>query len=242
MLDVVIPLKRLDQAKSRLASVLSPGARRELVRAMALDILEQCALHPAVRSLWVIGGEGWAGALAEAHGAVVIPERELGASGLNSVCERALARLAPRPTLLLHGDLPRLGAEDLSAIAEGLQHHELLLCPDLKGIGTNALAFTPGHCPALHFGEHSFRQHSAAARRRGSRWRALYRPGLCADLDSPDDLAALRSAWCLGEPLGARIAGLLGANSTQQPNDTTQPSAVRTWPRLTAARYGGATG
>ena len=48
MLDAVVALKSLNQAKQRLATVLDGQARRALVEAMALDVMASLSSCPVV--------------------------------------------------------------------------------------------------------------------------------------------------------------------------------------------------
>ena len=96
---LVIPVKPLDRAKSRLAGLAGPR-RGELALAMAADTVRALLASPAVAVVIVVTDDAAAGAELGALGAVVIPDRP--AAGLNPALEfgaayAAAAVAGPRP-------------------------------------------------------------------------------------------------------------------------------------------------
>lgn len=197
----LVPVKRFDQGKSRLGEVLDASARAELARAM-LDRVVGQVLRDLVAAgdlggtLVVTDGEEVA-ERARTHGAAaallagVGPGRRLGA-----IVDEGLADLAARgagAALVIMGDLPALGADDVRALAALLEGHDVVLAPDASGRGTNALAMRlPAPMPTRFRGGDSLEDHLAEARGRGLRVATCERPGFQLDLDVPEDYARLR--------------------------------------------------
>ena len=206
MMDVVIPLKRITQAKSRLSGTLGTEHRATLVVAMAGDLVEMLVKHPAVGQIHAVVGEGWERAQLGKLGVRVVPEQSLDAVGLNAVCGRAVTGLATPHVLLLHGDLPLLTASNVNDVACELARNDLVLCPDLRRRGTNAMAFATGEPPELNFGANSYARHSESAEIQGRNWTTLLRPGLSFDLDTDQDFEMLNRACLEGRVPGVRTA------------------------------------
>lgn len=213
---LVVPVKRLDVAKSRLAGFGEAG-RRRLALAFAQDVVRAAALCPAVdRVLVVTDDEEAAGAL-RLLGAEV--RADLPAAGLNAAIEHGAALLREREAHLavaaLSSDLPALRAEDLAgalALAEGRA-----FVADADGAGTTLLAAVGGAALQPAFGAGSAATHRASG---AGELRAA--PGLRRDVDTPADLA---EALLLGvgpstgtvlDALGPQATALAGARPPGQ--------------------------
>lgn len=191
MTDVVIPVKRLSQAKSRLKTTLNPGQRAELVLSMLHDLLT------ALRScdpgqIWLVASDDAVFDLGAAFRVRNI--REAGATGYNrAVCSGLDAVDDGRPVLILPADLPLARGDDLARLTAwprgGLP--EIRVVPDRLDQGTNGLFLSSRDLIRPHFGAHSFFRHRVAAAAIGKVARPLRLPSLAMDIDGPDDLYAL---------------------------------------------------
>ena len=59
LVEAIVPLKSLAASKYRLSGVLSCVDRRNLVMAMANDVLSRLASHPEINIVSVVLGGGW---------------------------------------------------------------------------------------------------------------------------------------------------------------------------------------
>ncbi|MEI5583730.1 MULTISPECIES: 2-phospho-L-lactate guanylyltransferase [unclassified Agromyces] len=187
---VVVPVKSLTGAKTRLAPELSPPERAALARAFALDTIEAAAGAELVARVVVVSDEpAIEGALREMPGVEVVPEvgpRGLGAAIAHGVAvartqapgsrgrrqasagpERAAsARDAgdadPVAVAVLLGDLPSVRATDLDAALEAAARHPLAFVPDAEGAGTTLATARRGEPLVAHFGADSAARHAAA--------------------------------------------------------------------------------
>ena len=220
MAQVLIPLKDLVRAKTRLAGLLAPSERRALAQAMVEDVLALLAAHPDIARINLVSDDPSAYLLAAQYGALHLPESELGCRGLNNVIDSASRRLLAsdeQPLLVLHADLPLLTAADISSVLAARQSIEgLVVGSDRHGSGTNVLCFDAASLPVFCFGEGSCDRHLAAARAGGIPATVVSTPGVGLDVDEPQDLevllgrlqrsAAGRTAALLQDTgLGARI-------------------------------------
>ena len=185
---IIVPHRGLAAAKTRLAPVLDDGEREALARRLLERVLR--VSHEACRDVVVITPSAALGPQVEAAGARLVVQRGM---GLNAGLEQArLEALADEITTLvvLHGDLPNLGADDVAALLDGIPEPSgVAIAPDRAGSGTNGLALRPPDVISFRFGLNSLAGHAAEAKAAGVPLVEVVRPGLAFDLDTPADLA-----------------------------------------------------
>jgi 2-phospho-L-lactate guanylyltransferase len=194
---LIIAVKRLAAAKTRLAPVFSARKRESVVLAMLVDTLTAASRAGAVRSITVVTPDDAAAAAAADLGADVLadPTPEGHPDPLNhaiAAAESAFAESFSDTRLLanvvvLQGDLPALQTQELSAAIAAARHHKRSFVSDRPGTGTSAL-FAFGTSLDPQFGPDSAARHrdSGAIELTGP-W-----PGLRCDVDTPADMAAAR--------------------------------------------------
>lgn len=177
--SVVVPVKRLAVAKSRLA--LPAALRRDLALAMALDTVAAAAAAKPVGEVVVVTDED--PAPFDRLGATVVADAP--AAGLNPALRHAAARSAGPGVAALAADLPALLADDLDSALESVPPGRCLVVPDAAGAGTTLLA---AHRVPLQpvFGPGSFAAHVAL----GAVPLVAAAPSLRRDVDSVADLVA----------------------------------------------------
>jgi 2-phospho-L-lactate guanylyltransferase len=161
--SVVVPVKRLDQAKSRLSA--RAGAHREdLALALAHDTVEATLACPLVcRVVVVTDDPRVAGAVGRPRVLVVpdLPDR-----GLNPALEHGAGRAtqdAPgHGVVALAADLPALRAAELSVALGEAAAHPTAFVADAEGTGTTLLTARPGVSLRPRFGRDSRARHLAA--------------------------------------------------------------------------------
>jgi 2-phospho-L-lactate/phosphoenolpyruvate guanylyltransferase len=187
----VLPVKRFDAAKQRLAG-LDEGRRRELAGAMVADVLEAIGKARAIERLIVVTGDPIAQELASAADAEVVPDPED-----TGHVEAALAGIAraevegAERVVLLAGDCPLLDPRELDRLLTGVPGNYVGIVPDRHGTGTNALLLSPPDAIAPAFGEGSRDRHVEAARQAGIPFAIEQLPSIELDLDTPADVIAL---------------------------------------------------
>jgi len=190
----IVPVKPLQRAKSRLASVLSRDQRAELSRRMLARTLDLLADIPQVEQSLVISRDSRALALARRHRARTLTER--GAAQLNGALVRAtvVARhYGVAAVLVLPADLPLLAREDVQALVAHARNPPVVaIAPDRHQQGTNALLIAPPGLIEYQFGPGSFTRHVEQAKATGARVEVCPLASLALDLDAPDDLALLQ--------------------------------------------------
>ncbi|MGN5240769.1 MULTISPECIES: 2-phospho-L-lactate guanylyltransferase [unclassified Rhodococcus (in: high G+C Gram-positive bacteria)] len=213
---VLVPVKALGLAKTRLAHVFDPATRSDLVVAMLIDTLAAALGLPGSVAT-VVTSDPVATEVAFAHGARVLPDPAYRGESdpLNAALGVAAARIraqSPEAELVaLHADLPALRSSELSAALTEARRFGRAIVADHTGDGTAALfQCTPGRPLGPMFGIDSARRHV----RSGAR--ALTQPldGLRMDVDTLDDLEA---AVRLGTgDATSRILGRIGFALTER--------------------------
>ncbi len=186
----VVPVKRFAEAKHRLASVLGPGPRRQLAAAMLSDVLAALTATPGLDRIVLATSEP----TAAAFGCPIVDD---GGGDLNAAIARAAAALEAAGVarmLVLPADLPLATPQEIAPLLVAGREAQMVMVPDERGIGTNALLLSPPAAMAPHFGADSRARHAAAARKLGLASRVLRLPNLGFDVDEPTDLARLARA------------------------------------------------
>jgi 2-phospho-L-lactate guanylyltransferase len=201
--DLVVPVKPLAKAKSRLrgaadGGIGAPRAHARLAMALLRDTIDAVRAAPAVRNLLVVSSDPVVAAELGVFGIDVAPDGPV--SGLNPAYERGVALLRARDPAAavgaLQADLPALRPDELDeAIAAALALFEAgarrAFVPDTDGTGTTFLLAAPGAALDPRFGEGSAHRHEeSGAVPLGGTW-----PGLRRDVDTAADL---REATALG--------------------------------------------
>lgn len=208
----VLPVKRWAAAKQRLEEELSGGTRRALAEAMVTDVLVALRRCRAVDHVLMVTGEAGAAALAHGYEAQVVDDPS--DAGHTDAARRgiaaAIARAAER-VLLVPGDCPALDPHELGRLLArpraGLS--EVVVVPDRHGTGTNALVLTPPDVMAPSFGPGSRDRHVAAAQEAGARCAVEELRSLMFDVDTSEDLDALRDLLAGATGGAAHTRGLL---------------------------------
>jgi 2-phospho-L-lactate guanylyltransferase len=189
----IVPVKPLRRGKSRLAGTLSEDERTQLNK----DLLKRTLLTlnglPEIEHTLVISRDPAALTIARKHGARTL--REDGMPHLNTAMARAtvVAKVyATRGVLFLPSDLPLLTREDiLTLLARSGKPPEVVIAPDRREDGTNALLISPAGLIEYEFGPGSFHRHCELAKAAGARLEIVNLPTLSLDLDLPEDLDLL---------------------------------------------------
>ncbi|MBY0389174.1 MAG: 2-phospho-L-lactate guanylyltransferase, partial [Mycobacterium pseudokansasii] len=140
---LIVAVKRLAAAKTRLAPVFSARTRENVVLAMLVDTLTAAARVRALHSITVITPDEAAAAAAAGLGAEVLadPTPQDDADPLNNaiaVAERTIAGSLTN-LVVLQGDLPALQPQELAEAIAAARQHQRSFVADRRGTGTAAL-------------------------------------------------------------------------------------------------------
>jgi 2-phospho-L-lactate guanylyltransferase len=192
---ILIPVKNLNTAKQRLASILSQPARTELAQAMLLDVLEALASSPKHPEVSLVTSDPFARDLAHRFDFEIIADSSnRGETDAIEMATRVCELRGLDYTLVIPADIPLIQAWELDKILEVAPEAGSVLVPAADGRGTNAAFRRPAGLFPLRFGNDSFRPHLAAARETGNPCSVISLPGIALDVDNPSDLRQLADA------------------------------------------------
>lgn len=181
---VVVPVKRLDLAKSRLAAY-GEVPRRALALAFACDVVAAARACPAVVRVLVVTDDAQAARALEDLGAGVVPDDP--DAGLNPALEHGADLLrAEDPdvgVVTVSSDLPSLRPQDLALVLGAVPRAGRAFVADSAGTGTTLLAAAAPSRLAPSYGPQSRGRHLASG--------AVELPGTASlrrDVDTPADL------------------------------------------------------
>jgi 2-phospho-L-lactate guanylyltransferase len=192
---ILVPVKNLENAKQRLASVLDQGTRTELAQAMLHDVLDALAACCSNSEVSLVTSDPFALDLAQTFSFRIIPDAtnrsETDAIEMaTQLCEsRGVVN-----TLVIPADIPLIQSSEVTTLLQAAPKEGSLLVAAADGRGTNAIFRRPAALFPLRFGNDSFKPHLATARATGKPCVVLSLPGIALDIDKPSDLVALASA------------------------------------------------
>ena len=184
----VVPLKNVRQAKQRLAPLLTPTERSDLMLAMVGDVLTALTQTAGLAGILLVSRAPEAAELAASHGCELYAEAE-GADLSESVQAAGgylVANKDARGTMIVPGDVPLITSADVTAILA--EHTRFSLVPDSEGDGTNCIVSSPPNLIRYRFDGHSFKPHADAAFGIGITPRIVRNEAFGIDVDTPRDL------------------------------------------------------
>jgi len=178
----IIPLKQAGARKTRLTERLTEAERDRLADRLFAHVAGMLMAHPQIGDVLILSP-------AAPPAGFGIWRRD-GGLGLNAELTALRQIYGGRDLLVVHADLPLLGADDITALLAAAGQDGFAIAPDRLGTGTNAITIPRGRPFAFAFGPDSLSAHRAA----DAGARIVERPGLALDIDTPDDLDAAVAA------------------------------------------------
>ena len=208
----VLPVKRFDAAKQRLAAGIDDERRRELAGAMVADVLEAIGEARTIERTIVVSGDPVAQELAAEAGAEVVPDPEDAGH-----VEAALAGIAraevegAERVVLLPGDCPLLDPRELDRLLTGVPEPlRRRSSPTATAPAPTRSLLSPPNAIVPAFGEGSRDRHVEAARAAGIPFGVEELPSIGLDLDTPADVIALTRELAKQPKRARRTAKALG--------------------------------
>lgn len=198
----LVPLRGLEDAKTRLGAELDPEERLDLVVSMATRTLVATRDAAQLRGTVLVTADPAAGELAARFGARTIVQRLPGLNAALREARAAAVDAGATAILILPIDLPAISPSAIAALmaaavtaaaAPPPGRPLVLAVPDRHGSGTNALLVSPAGAIEPAFGEGSYSAHAAEAAAIGARF-VRHEGPLTIDVDTGADLLAAEGA------------------------------------------------
>lgn len=190
----LVPLRGLEDAKTRLGAELDPEERLELVVAMAARTLAATRDATGLAGTVLVTADPAAAELAKAFGARTLVQRLPGLNAALREARTVAVDAGATAVLVVPIDLPAVSAAAIGEVlatakpaAAGSVAALVVAVPDRHGAGTNALLVSPPGAIQPAFGEGSFEAHRRAAEVAGAAFVEVRGP-LTLDVDTGADL------------------------------------------------------
>jgi 2-phospho-L-lactate guanylyltransferase len=189
----IVPVKPFNLGKSRLAGTISEDDRINLNTRLLVHTLTTLSEISEIGQVLVVSRDSNVLSISRDLGAKTVLEN--GSPQLNTALTRAtiFAQLhAIYGVLILPADLPLLSKYDILSLIESASNPPVVvISPDRREEGTNALLISPAGLIEYDFGPDSFERHCRRAKLAGARLEIVNLPSLAFDLDIPEDLQML---------------------------------------------------
>ena len=187
----LVPAKGFVRAKSRLVPALGDPLREVFAQGLLEHVLRTLLSVRELTGVLVLTDDDEVGAYASQFGCAVL--RDPAQAAIGEVVDAGLrhaAQLGAEVAFVCMADLPWITADEVQSLLAEARQHDVVVVPDTREYGTNALCLTPplaldGTC----FGQgKSFEAHLQKAREAQRKVAVFRMRGLCFDVDDPDDL------------------------------------------------------
>lgn len=191
----IIPVKPLRRGKSRLAGILSEQERTQINKWMLETTLKSVKGVAVIDNFVVISYDPTTLSIARNLGARTIQENRL--TNINRSIRRATSAAKAfnaTQVLILPADLPFIKSGIIKRFIDHAGNPpEIIISPDQRQNGTNALLVNPIGIIDYDYGQWSFKRHIEQAERKKLRIDICNLDGLNFDLDTPEDFEYLKS-------------------------------------------------
>lgn len=186
----IVPVKRLNHSKTRLASFLNDDQRVQLGYAMLHDVTEVLRHSLPSDSIVVITPDSnvleWA-RLNRVNG--IHEQAELGVNVAVAGGVKYAVDQGADSVIIVPSDLPLLRVNDVNGIMNlGLEKSRVVIAPSLRFDGTNILLLNPATVIKTSYDRNSFMNHLREARRLRVSTALYVSKGTMLDIDTVDDI------------------------------------------------------
>ena len=198
--SILIPMRSLNDGKTRLSNLLSPNSRAKLIKLLFTQLLEKLKIlkveFPLIFSdVLVITPCNEVEKICKEFDIIILKEQNL--NGLNSALRKGLSWSSENfydSSLIIPGDIIDPDTKDIKKILEmgKTSRESMIICPSTD-FGTNALFLTLPTKMDLQFGPNSFFEHQKEASKQSIETIIAPLDSLKDDLDTGKDLKMLKT-------------------------------------------------
>ena len=186
----IVPIKRFENAKTRLSSILDTDDRIRLSLLMLEDTLQILSVVHSLSQVITVSADKRVREIAVKYGAnFLLEEKERGVNSAVALADSYCMKKAADATMVIPHDLPLLNSTDISKACELAENESrcIVICPSLRYDGTNMLLRKPPSIIATFYDADSYNMHVKAAIRLGIPVKRLFSKALMHDIDTPED-------------------------------------------------------
>lgn len=200
----IVPVKKFENAKTRLSPTLGADDRIILSSLMLTDTLSVLAGVQSLQQIVVVSGDRRAEEIAARHGAKFLyEEKESGVNSAVALADSYSMDQGADATVVIPQDLPLLDALDVAMACElaGSEDRCVVICPSLRYDGTNLLIRKPPCAIKTYYDSDSYETHIKAAGSLGISVKLFFSKKLMHDIDTPEDARQLAKESGSGKTL-----------------------------------------
>jgi 2-phospho-L-lactate/phosphoenolpyruvate guanylyltransferase len=190
----IVPVKRFENAKTRLSSILDLDDRIRLSSLMLEDTVKILSSVPSLTQVLIISANKRAEEIATKHGVNFLrEEKEKGVNSAVALADSYCIKEAADATVVIPQDLPLLDAVEVSRACELAENESkcIVICPSLRYDGTNMLLRKPPSVIDTFYDTDSYNMHVKAAIKLGIPIKRLFSKTVMYDIDTPEDALQL---------------------------------------------------
>lgn len=190
----IVPVKRFENAKTRLSSMLDTEDRIRLSSLMLEDTLQILSVAPPLTQVIIVSADKRADEIATKHGAKFLPEeKENGVNSAVALADGYCIKEAADATIVIPHDLPLLDSIVISKACELAEKEStcIVICPSVRYDGTNMLLRKPPSVIGTFYETDSYNMHVRTAIKLGIPVKPLLSKSLMYDIDTPEDALQL---------------------------------------------------
>jgi 2-phospho-L-lactate guanylyltransferase len=190
----IVPVKKFENSKMRLAAVLNDDERVHLSSLMLGDTLSVLTNVQSLQQLVVVSGDRRAEEIAAKHGAKFLhEEKENGVNSAVMLADSYCAEQGADATIVIPQDLPLLDPVDVSMACDLAENEArcIVICPSLRYDGTNLLLRKPPSVIKTYYDMDSYETHIKSAGKLGIPVKLFFSKKLMSDVDTPEDARQL---------------------------------------------------
>lgn len=186
----IVPVKRFENAKTRLSSILDIDDRIRLSLLMLKDTLHVLSVVHLLTKVITVSADKRVEEIAAKYGAnFLLEEKERGVNSAVALADNYCMKEGADATIVIPHDLPLLDSTDISKACEMAENEYrcIVICPSVRYDGTNILLRKPPSIIATFYDTDSYNMHIKAAIRLGIPVKRLFSRSLMHDIDTPED-------------------------------------------------------
>jgi 2-phospho-L-lactate/phosphoenolpyruvate guanylyltransferase len=186
----IVPVKRFENAKTRLSSILDMDDRIRLSLLMLKDTLHVLSVVHLLTKVITVSADKRVEEIAAKYGAnFLLEEKERGVNSAVALADNYSMKEGADATIVIPHDLPLLDSTDISKACEMAENEYrcIVICPSVRYDGTNILLRKPPSIIATFYDADSYNMHIKAAIRLGIPVKRLFSRSLMHDIDTPED-------------------------------------------------------
>ena len=190
----ILPVKRFENAKTRLSSILDMDDRILLSSLMLEDTVKILSSVRSLTQVVIVSADRRAEEMATKHGVTFLrEEKEKDVNSAVALADLYSIREAAEATVVIPQDLPLLDPIEVSKACQLAENESrcIVICPSLRYDGTNMLLRKPPTVIATFYDNDSYNMHVKAALKLGIPVKGLFSKSIMYDIDTPEDAQQL---------------------------------------------------